>query len=104
MRPCEHTWLYGGRLFKSSIEWTRSELTSATCDRLIAPAYDYIPAFQTALLRLRLAVAGANLVTQDAHASFQTAAAQLLTQANAAGGPGMPTAGVHRCGSHGWRC
>jgi hypothetical protein len=64
-----------------------------TCDRLIAPAYDYVPAFQTALLRLRLVVAGANLVTQDAHASFQSAAAQLLTQANTAGGRGMATVG-----------
>jgi hypothetical protein len=93
VRPCKRTWLYGGRLFKSSTQWTSSGLASATYDRLIAPAYDYVPAFQTALLRLRLAVAGANLVSQDAHASFQSAAAQLLTQANAAGGPGMPTAG-----------
>ena len=80
-----------------------SDFTSAPYDRLIAPAYDYVPTFQTALLRLRLAVAGANLVTQDAHASFQTAAAQLLTQANAAGGTGMPTAVVVRSGSRGWR-
>jgi hypothetical protein len=63
----------------------QTELLPTVCGRLIGPAYDYIPVFQTALLRLRLAVAGANLVTEDAHASFQAVAPQLLTQANAAG-------------------
>lgn len=53
--------------------------------RLIGPAFDYIQTFQTALLRLRLAVAGGKLVTEDARASFQAVTPQLLIQANAAG-------------------
>ena len=59
--------------------------------RLIAPAAEYLPHFQPAVLQLRLATAGAAVMSGDVRAPGGAQLQQLLERANGSGGRGTGT-------------